>query len=192
MCKKETAIGGMITLILIASFILLVRDGNTTTKMESAPTWELLWRALQKDNLIFWVVFDSLCTAVVNVVIMLIILQFIRLFWRRKDERAETRVQVQKLLQEGEIFLQDMKTTMEAMGEVKQKYLAEFRNEMDSFQMMMMTKKMEDQRNAQIHEEMDLDKKMVDASVLRAKKRSRIPLRSQTNPNCAGNSNLRD
>jgi hypothetical protein len=28
--------------------------------------------------------------------------------------------------------------------------------------------------------------------VLRAKKRSRIPLRSQTNPNCAGNSNLRD
>jgi hypothetical protein len=134
-------------------------------------------------------IFVSLCSVIINILIFFMVQWFLRQFWHRQYETEEKQQQLRILLQDGEILLQQLKTTMDLMGEVKAKCRAEFQIEMDSLMMNM-----EDKRSAQIHEEMESTKKIMDAGVLRERKKilSRIPRRLQTKNNCAGKGNLRD
>jgi hypothetical protein len=113
---------------------------DTTNKLESAPSWEMLWRSLPKEKQIFWQIVVSLGFCLISLLIS---------FWHR-DQTEEKRPQLQMLSLETDILVRELEATMEFINEAKKKYYGEFLIEMDALKLMMILK-MEDKLCAQIH-----------------------------------------
>lgn len=109
--------------------IIAMEDIEKTIEVESMSFWDLHWMSLTEGEKNFWQAFAI--SSIFLVLNALVMLQLLRRYWHRKEEREQERKDLEIIIERCERFVQGMRVSMELMKEEQEKRWAEFRNEIE-------------------------------------------------------------
>jgi hypothetical protein len=108
---------------------IAVEDYEKAIEIESMSFWELHWMSLTEGERNFWQMFAI--SSIFLVLNALVMLQLLRRFLNRKEEREQEKKDLEIIIERCERFVQGMRVSMELMKEEQEKRWTEFRNEIE-------------------------------------------------------------